>query len=249
MEEKQNGPTGEQQPKTDVGRRNFLASSAVLGLGLPLVSLADSKIVQAAEAKKAAAPAPPAAPAAAAAPKAKALHVERRRCTGCNSCVFACSLHHEGVVRPSVARMQVLRHQGIVDVPIICWHCPDAPCVKSCPTTPIRAIEKDPATNVVKYVDEKICLGAKCNKCIEACPPKYLMRHPDTGRPIFCDLCDGDPQCVKACDQQSKETGQTLRCDAQVGGIHWSYREITPQDAIEGLMVAMYYPNLDGKRR
>ena len=248
MEEKQNGAAEEQQPKTDVGRRNFLASSAVLGLGLPLVSLADSKIVQAAEAKKAAAPAP-AAPAAAAAPKAKALHVERRRCTGCNSCVFACSLHHEGVVRPSVARMQVLRHQGIVDVPIICWHCPDAPCVKSCPTTPIRAIEKDPATNVVKYVDEKICLGAKCNKCIEACPPKYLMRHPDTGRPIFCDLCDGDPQCVKACDQQSKETGQTLRCDAQIGGIHWSYREITPQDAIEGLMVAMYYPNLDGKRR
>jgi len=248
MEEKQNGPTGEQQPKTDVGRRNFLASSAVLGLGLPLVSLADSKIVQAAEAKKAAAPAQ-AEPAAAAAPKAKALHVERRRCTGCNSCVFACSLHHEDVVRPSVARMQVLRHQGIVDVPIICWHCPDAPCVKSCPTTPIRAIEKDPATNVVKYVDEKICLGAKCNKCIEACPPKYLMRHPDTGRPIFCDLCDGDPQCVKACDQQSKETGKTLRCDAQVGGIHWSYREVTPEDAIEGLMVAMYYPNLDGKRR
>jgi hypothetical protein len=76
-----------------------------------------------------------------------------------------------------------------------------------------------------------------------------LRPHPDTGLPLFCDLCDGNPQCVKACDRQSKESGQTLRCDPLIGGLHWSYRAVTPQDAIEGLMVNTYYPNLDGKRR
>jgi len=245
MEEKKDGAPEAQRHKPDVGRRNFLASSAVLGLGLPLAGLADSKIVQAAEAQKAPAPAQ-AAPAAAAAPKAKSLLVERRRCTGCNSCVFACSLYHEGVVRPSAARVQVLRHQGIVDVPVICWHCPDAPCVQACPETP-KVIAKDPASNVVKFVDEKKC--TKCGSCIAACPPEFLRPHPDTGHPLFCDLCDGDPQCVKACERQSKESGQTLRCDAQIGGLHWSYREVTPQKAIDDLMVNTYYPNLDGKRR
>jgi len=243
MEDKKNDTAGKPQQKTDASRRKFLASSAVLGAGLPLASLVNSKIAQAAEAKKAAAPATPVA-----APKAKSLLVERRRCTGCNSCVFACSLYHEGVVRPSTARLRVLRHQSVVDVPIICWHCPDAPCVQACPTTP-KAIAKDPDTNVVKFVDEKICLGAECGSCRAACPPEFLRPHPDTGLPMFCDLCGGDPQCVKACDRQSKETGQTLRSDAQIGGLHWSYREVSPQDAIEGLMVNTYYPNLDGKRR
>jgi Fe-S-cluster-containing hydrogenase component 2 len=244
MEKKKNGTTGEQQQPTDTSRRKFLASSAVIGVGLPLASLVNSKIAQAAEAKKAAGT----APAAPAAPKAKALLVERRRCTGCNSCVFACSLFHEGVVRPSTARLRVLRHQSVVDVPIICWHCPDAPCAQACPTTP-KAIARDPETNVVKFVDEKTCLGDKCGNCAEACPPEFLRPHPETGRPMFCDLCGGDPQCVKACDRQSKESGQTLRSDAQIGGLHLSYREVTPQDAIKGLMVNTFYPNLDGKRR
>ena len=245
MEEK-NGTTGEQQQKTDTSRRKFLASSALLGVGLPLVSLVDSKIVQAAEAKKGAVPAPAAS---ATAPKAKSLLVERKRCSGCHSCVFACSLFHEGVVRPSTARLRVLRHQGILDVPIICWHCPDAPCVQACPATP-KAIAKDPETNVVKFVDEKNCLGAaRCGSCIAACPPEFLRPHPDTDNPIFCDLCGGDPQCAKACDRQSKESGQTLRCDAQIGGLHWSYRDVTPQEAIKDLMVSTFYPNLDGKRR
>ena len=247
MEEKRDGTAEEQQHKPDAGRRTFLASSAVLGLGLPLACLADSTIVQAAAAQQAApaAPAVAAAPAAAV-PRAKSLLVERRRCTGCNSCVFACSLFHDGVVRPSTARLRVLRHQGIVDVPIICWHCPDAPCVQACPTTP-KAIVKDPDSGVVRFADENLCV--QCGNCVAACPPEFLRPHPDTGLPIFCDLCGGDPQCVKACDRQSKESGQTLRCDSQIGGLHWSYREVTPQEAVKGLMESMYYPNLDGKRR
>ena len=246
MEKKHNDITGEQRQTADVGRRKFLTSSAVLGMGLPLASLVHGRIAQAAEAQKAAEAAPAAPVAPTAASRARALVVERKRCTGCNSCVFACSLFHEGVVRPAAARLRVLRHQSILDVPVICWHCPDAPCAEACPTTP-KTIARDPETNVVAFVDEKTCI--KCGNCIAACPPEFLRAHPDTGHPMFCDLCGGDPQCVKACDRQSKESGQTLRADPQASGLHLTYREVTPQDAVDGLMMNIYYPNLDGKRR
>ena len=26
-----------------------------------------------------------------------------------------------------------------------------------------------------------------------------VMLHPETGLPLICDLCDGDPACVKRC--------------------------------------------------
>ena len=29
--------------------------------------------------------------------------------------------------------------------------------------------------------------------------------NPKTGKPIICDLCDGDPQCVKVCSPKALE--------------------------------------------
>ena len=118
---------------------------------------------------------PPAAKAAAPAkkPQFKYLFAERQNCTGCRACEYACSLKHEGFVRPSVSRIHVRKYFSVIDVPVICWHCDDAPCIKACPTTP-KAIKKDPETNAIKYIDDKTCLGAKCNKCIEACPTSAL---------------------------------------------------------------------------
>lgn len=233
----------QEAPGKELSRRHFLRNSAALTAGLSLAGmagLANTPLAHSAqkveERKKAVA-------------AAKSLMVERANCTGCHSCVFACSLFHENVVRPSTARIYIRRYHGLVDVPMMCWHCPDAPCVTACPVTPRKAIAKDKDTNVIAFTDENLCLGASCNKCIEACPPQYLRRHPETAKPMFCDLCGGDPQCVKACARQSAETGETLRSDAQVGGLHWSYREVTPDEAAEGLMLKLFYPNKTGERR
>ncbi len=227
---------GNSSGKPELSRRHFLRNSAAVAVVLPLSGLALAADLKAAEeVKKAVA-------------QAKSLMVERKNCTGCNSCVFACSLFHDNEVRPSTARIHVRRYYGLVDVPIMCWHCADAPCVTACPTTP-KAIEKNKDTNVVQYTDEKLCLGAKCNKCMEACPPQYLRRHPETAKPLFCDLCGGDPECVKACTRQSKESGETLRSDVMIGGLHWSYREVTPEEAADGLMKKLFYPNLKGERK
>ena len=235
-----------QKSEHSLSRRSFLRGSmATVAVTVPaamaLGAAKDAMAAPKAEAPKAA-PAP-------AKPAAKSLLVVRKNCTGCNSCVYACSLHHEGRVQPSMSRIHVRRVKGIVDVPMICWHCADAPCVEACPTTPKKAIYKDKESNVIKFHDEKLCLGIKCNKCVEACPPQHLRINVKTGLPLFCDLCGGDPQCVKACNRQARETGEVLRCDPRVGGVHRSYRDVTPDDAVEGLIRSMYYPNVEGERR
>ena len=233
----------QQEQSSGVSRRSFLRGSLVSMAAVPALGLVDT----AEAAKTPAAPkTPPAAPAAPAAKPAKSLMVFRKNCTGCHSCEYACSLYHEGVVYPAAARVHVRRVKGIIDIVSICWHCSDAPCVEACPITPKKAIYKDKETNVVKYLDEKLCLGSKCNKCVEACPPQYLRVHPVTGKPLFCG---GDPRCVKACNRQIRETGEVLRADAQVGDVHRSFRDVTPDDAVEGILKNLYYPNTDGGRR
>ena len=228
---------GSNQAKKGFSRRIFLRNSAIVAASVPLASLVLASNARSAEATKKAVV------------KAKSLMIERSNCTGCHSCVFACSLFHEQQVRPSTARIHIRRYNGLVDVPIICWHCVDAPCVAACPVTPTKAIEKNKEINAVQFTDEKRCLGASCNKCIAACPAQYLRSHPDTGKPIFCDLCGGEPQCVAACARQSNETGETLRWDSLIGGVHWSYRDVTPQEAADGLMLKLFYPNKNGERR
>ena len=181
--------------------------------------------------------------------KMKFLFANRENCTGCRACEYACSLKHEGVVRPSAARVHVRKYHGVVDVPVICWHCDDAPCVKACPTTP-TAITKDKETGAIKYIDDKTCLGAKCNKCIEACPAGFLRRHPDTGWPMFCDLCDGDPECVKACAEQAGNPQGPCLVAGKLGfGANLAFRAVTPDEAAEALHKNFFYPNEKGERR
>jgi len=242
-------------PKNVLSRRLFLKQSAQVAVTLPVAGvLINSPIGEAVAAPAAkapaAAPAPAATPAAAPSKGMKYLFAQRASCTGCRACEYACSqFHYKDATRPAASRIYIRRYKGIVDVPVICWHCEDAPCVKACPTTP-RAIEKDKATNIIAYIDDKTCLGAKCNKCIEACPAKYLRRHPDTGWPMFCDLCKGDPECVKACEQMAAgELSPTLVAKKSGGGVNLVYRDVTPDEAAQALINNFFCPNKDGSRR
>ena len=40
-----------------------------------------------------------------------------------------------------------------------------------------------------------------CGKCIEACPGRIPHMHPTENHVLICDLCNGDPQCVKVCQE------------------------------------------------
>jgi len=219
-------------------RRSFLKGAAVAAAGgavaLATSGTATPSLAEAAEPRKK--------------PALKYLFAERQNCTGCRACEYACSVYHTGVVRPSMSKVHVMKYKGVIDVPVICWHCDDAPCIESCPTTP-KAIQKDPDTNGI-ILDEKICLGAKCMKCQEACPARFIRANPDTGQPLFCDLCGGDPECVKACAAQSgNPQGPCLMANKMGFGVNQAYRNVTPEEAGEDLLALLFYPNKTGERR
>ncbi|HET6459290.1 MAG TPA: 4Fe-4S dicluster domain-containing protein [Syntrophales bacterium] len=177
----------------------------------------------------------------------KYLFAERENCTGCRACEYACSVFHTGIVRPSVARIHVMKYKDSIDVPVLCWHCNDTPCVAVCPTTP-KSITPDPDHNGM-ILNEKTCLGRKCLKCKEACPAQFVNVNPDTGKPLMCDMCAGDPACVKACIAQSGDPqGPCLRASKLGFGVNLAFRGVTPDQAGKDLLDLIFYPSVDGKR-
>jgi len=114
-------------------------------------------------------------------------------CTGCRTCELICSFTKEKVINPKLARIRVISKWPDYNYPSVCHQCIKAPCLESCPS---KAITKDPTTGAIK-VDEEKCIG--CGACIKACPFGAVKLHPDKGIAIICDLCGGDPTCVKFC--------------------------------------------------
>ncbi|MBE8539304.1 4Fe-4S dicluster domain-containing protein [Geoglobus acetivorans] len=123
----------------------------------------------------------------------KYLMVFPELCTGCRECEIACSLKHDGVVGYQKSRIRVIRDvfEGI-EIPVVCMQCIDAPCMNSCRVEAIYVDE-----NGAKIIDYEKCIG--CRRCIVVCPLGANFLNPETGKPIKCDLCDGDPVCVKFC--------------------------------------------------
>jgi len=117
------------------------------------------------------------------------------RCTGCRRCEIACSLHHEDWIWPEASRIRVFMPFPGVEVPHFCAQCDDYPCVDSCP---VNALSVNEDTTAV-LVDREKCNS--CGQCIEACPGKVPFLHPGDNKATICDLCDGDPECVKVCSE------------------------------------------------
>jgi Fe-S-cluster-containing dehydrogenase component len=67
--------------------------------------------------------------------------------------------------------------------------------VKACP---VKALSISKKTGAV-LVRNKACIA--CGKCIEACPGRIPHMHPTENHVVICDLCGGDPKCVKVCQE------------------------------------------------
>ena len=124
----------------------------------------------------------------------KKLYVDPALCTGCRACEMACSFAHEKAYSPNYARLHVAKIERLgVDKPTVCLRCAKAPCAAVCP---VKAITQDPVTKIVT-VDRETCVG--CGLCADECVSGVIEMHPDEGYPMLCDLCGGDPACVRAC--------------------------------------------------
>ncbi len=115
-------------------------------------------------------------------------------CDGCRMCELMCSLKHTGKVNPYLARVRVVESaKDPSRYPIICRHCKNAPCKEACPVP--DAMYTDEKTGAVVINEEK-CI--KCLACVDACPFGAIQVGPDK-EILKCDLCGGDPVCVKYC--------------------------------------------------
>jgi len=129
-------------------------------------------------------------------------HIERNTetCAGCRTCEAVCSLSHEGVISPSLARTWIIDHvlEGRHIESITCKQCKNAPCFYACSVGAFY-IDKNSGARII---DEEKCIG--CQACIKACPqyPNSPIRFdPVRNVAIKCDLCGGQPLCVKYCPE------------------------------------------------
>lgn len=115
------------------------------------------------------------------------------KCAGCRRCEIVCTLHHEGQIWPEASRVRVFMLVPGVEIPHLCVQCTDYPCVEACS---FNALSVDDKTSAV-IVDREKCTA--CGVCIKACPGRIPHIHPKENYVLICDLCGGNPRCVKAC--------------------------------------------------
>jgi carbon-monoxide dehydrogenase iron sulfur subunit len=137
----------------------------------------------------------------------KRILVRQEVCSGCRACEVACVAYHEGGFGTATARIRVTKIEPLgIDHPHVCRLCRRAPCVAACPND---ALYRDEGTGAVLLRAEE-CIG--CSACVDACPFGMAALHPRTGLALICDLCGGDPACVKRC-----ATGAIVYADTSAG--------------------------------
>ena len=145
----------------------------------------------------------------------KVLSFDPHLCTGCMYCMTACSTYNEGMSGLSVARLRMIRHEGhaltrtqekdeLIFTLAGCRQCEDPVCSAVCPT---GAITRDGSIGAM-VIDREVCTG--CRERMTSCPFGAIWFGEDSNgqtRAFKCELCKGDPLCVKFCHAQALQYG------------------------------------------
>lgn len=119
------------------------------------------------------------------------IKIKNNLCTGCKLCIYACSAKHYNCFSEA-HRIEIDSNEyNGTNKPDICRQCPNPFCRQACPTDAITINDKGSPV-----IDINIC--TRCGLCVEKCPFDAIK--PDRrGEIVVCDLCDGNPECVKIC--------------------------------------------------
>jgi len=139
-----------------------------------------------------------------------AFEVDLDKCSGCKACVAGCHSMN------GLDENETWRGVGLLisenssptnhfqqHVTTACHHCVEPACAEGCP---VLAYDKDPATGIVRHLDDQ-CIG--CQYCTLMCPydvPKYSKSR---GIVRKCDMCHqrlahGEaPACVQSCPNEA----------------------------------------------
>ncbi len=129
---------------------------------------------------------------------AKAVVAVPDRCSGCKQCELICSFVYEKGYSPRLSRIKVVHFEDRgLSVPVTCAYCDRPVCEEVCP---VGAMTHNPDTGAA-LVKEELCLG--CKECVNACPLGAVEMHPGKRVALRCDLCGGDPACVRHCSYKA----------------------------------------------
>ena len=111
------------------------------------------------------------------------IKVNKEKCSGCHLCESMCSLFHLGVVNTEKSAIRIEKDDldTSMNSPFVCRQCKKMACVSG----------------------EKVAPEGESKKFIWAvrrssqCP--FHSLNVFGGKCYHCDLCGGDPQCVKVC--------------------------------------------------
>ncbi|MCR4441803.1 MAG: 4Fe-4S dicluster domain-containing protein [Peptococcaceae bacterium] len=134
----------------------------------------------------------------------KKLNVKENLCIGCRQCELACSLYNEGQFNPSLARIRVIYDQKTNTYsPNTCRNCSRPKCLEACAA---GALAFNRETGVVVYDRDKC---ARCYECVKACPFKAIYIA-EKGYILKCDLCGGNPVCVRLCSPRPEKSSPLM---------------------------------------
>ena len=118
----------------------------------------------------------------------KTINIDADKCNGCRACEVICSSFHAmpkySSNNPARSRVRVVRDPlRDIYIPLYAGDYTESECMG-----------RDKFIIDGKEYDE-------CGFCRTSCPSRDLFREPDSGLPLKCDLCDGEPEplCVKWC--------------------------------------------------
>lgn len=126
--------------------------------------------------------------------------VAPEKCGGCDTCTLVCSVKNlkvnnkqKGAIRidskfplPGKYEIRLCKQSD----------CANQPCLSICP---VGAIARN--SEGIVGVDKEKCI--LCKACETACPNGAIFDHRDLKHVIQCNLCNGDPECVKWCPTQA----------------------------------------------
>jgi Fe-S-cluster-containing hydrogenase component 2 len=132
-------------------------------------------------------------------PMVKVLVPVPGKCSGCGLCVMACNVVHGTGLTPARSNLRLEKRCIDLDLVVVCSHgegC-ELECMEACPAEAIGV-----GTTGAVLISYAKCIA--CGMCGRACPFSVIWE--DEGDKAFkCDLCEGDPACVRYCQLDAIE--------------------------------------------
>jgi len=146
--------------------------------------------------------------------------IDLSACIGCNACVVACKQENEvplGNFNTWIESWDAGDYPEVsrANLPKLCNHCTDAPCVAVCPTEASYVSDDG-----LVLINEEECIG--CSSCITACPYGARWEKEESKIAQKCTFCNHRteygllPACTMVCPTHSRVFGDLNDAESDI---------------------------------